>query len=336
MIRQKFDELAEKYRAGESSPEENAFVKKWAELHFRRHSEHSVFASEDEAQKTRERLLGKIRVTAEIPGKGWALRRTKWFLTGAAACLIAASFCGFLLWDMQTRESSGTSAIGIETKNTMPSSRQIALPDGSTAMLEPGASLVTDDNYGKQNRTVYLTGEAFFDVEPNAQSPFFVYTGELVTEVLGTSFRIKPKGDKKTIEVSVMTGKVSVYTGSTGLDKKRIGVIATPNQKVIYDTELKTLRNDLVDTPKIVASDVWEPDFRFDEIPLEKVLTLMQRTYGIEIVVGNPVLNHCAFTGNLNGLDLYKQLDIVCDVIGAQYEIRGTTVFVSGESCKGY
>ncbi len=336
MIRQKFDELAEKYRAGESSPEENAFVKKWAELHFKRHSEHAVFASEDEAQKTRERLLGKIRVTAQIPGKGRPLLRKRWFWAGAAACLIATFGCGFLLWNTEAGKPSGTSAMGIETKNTAPSSRQITLPDGSTAMLEPGASLVTDDHYGKQNRTVYLTGEAFFDVEPNAKLPFFVYTGELVTEVLGTSFRIRPEGDKKTIEVSVMTGKVSVYTGSTGRDKKRIGVIATPNHKVIYDTELKILRNDLVDSPKIVPSGAREPDFRFDEIPLKEVLALMQRTYGIEIVVGNPVLNDCIFIGNLNGLDLYKQLDIVCDVIGARYEIRGTTVFVTGESCKGY
>ena len=336
MIRQKFDELAEKYCAGESTPEENAFVKKWAELHFRKHSEHSVFASEAEAQKTKERLLKKIRIAAKIPEKGRRLWRARWFLTGAAACLIAASVCGFLLWDMQREQPSGMLAMGIETKNTTPSSRQITLPDGSTAMLEPGASLVSDENYGKQNRTVYLTGEAFFEVEPNAQSPFFVYTGELITEVLGTSFRIRPEGEKKTIEVSVMTGKVSVYTGNTGLDKKRIGVIATPNQKVIYDTELKTLRNDLVDSPQMVRSDIREQDFQFDEIPLKEVLTLMQHTYGVEIVVGNPVLNHCAFTGNLNGLDLYKQLDIVCDVIGAQYEIRGTTVFVTGESCKGY
>lgn len=336
MIRQKFDELAEKYCAGESSPEQNALVKKWAELHFRKHSEHSVFASDDEAQKTKERLFGKIRITAKIPGTGRVLLRKKYFFAAAAACLIAASVFSYLLWNMQIERPSGTLAMGIETKNTTPSSRQIVLPDGSTVMLEPGASLVTDENYGKQNRTVHLTGEAFFDVEPNVRSPFFVYTGELVTEVLGTSFRIRPEGEKKTIEVSVMTGKVSVYTGSTGLDRKRIGVIATPNQKVIYDTELKTLRNDLVDSPKIVVQGAREPDFRFDEIPLKKVLTLMQRMYCVEIVVGNPVLNHCTFTGDLNGLDLYKQLDIVCDVIGAQYEIRGTTVFVTGESCKGY
>lgn len=336
MIRQKFDELAEKYLAGKSSPEENAFVRKWAELHFKKHSEHSVFAFEDEAQKTRERLLNKIKATAEIPGMKRTHLVKRWLLTGAAACFIVASVCELLVWNMQTGQHSGTSAIGLETKNTTPSSRKVALPDGSTVVLESGASLITDENYGKQNRTVYLTGGAFFDVEPDEQSPFFVYTGELVTEVLGTSFHISPEADKMTIEVSVVTGKVSVYTGNTGRDKKRLGVIATPNQKAIYDTEQKSLRNDLVDSPKIVDSDIPEPDFRFDEIPLKEVLALMQRTYGIEIVLGNPVLNHCAFNGNLNGLDLYKQLDIVCEVIGAKYEIRGTTVFVTGENCRGY
>lgn len=335
MIRQKFDELAEKYLAGKCSPEENDFVKKWAELHCKKHSEHSVFTFEEEAQKTKKRLLGKIRTAAEIDGKRKTLLLKRWLLTGVAASITVVLACGLFMWNIQKGKQSSRSAIGLETKNTTPSSRKVALPDGSTVVLESGASLVMDENYGDQNRTVYLTGAAFFEVEPDEQLPFFVYTGELVTEVLGTSFHIRPEENKKTIEVSVMTGKVSVYTGNTDRDKKRLGVIATPNQKVIYDTEQKSIRNDLVDNPKIVVSDNTS-EFRFDETPLKDVLALMQRTYGIEIVIGNPMLNNCAFNGNLNGLELYKQLDILCEVIGAQYEIRGTTVFVTGENCKGY
>lgn len=153
--------------------------------------------------------------------------------------------------------------------------------------------------------------------------------------MLGTSFRIRPEKEKNTIEVSVITGKVSVYTGSEGDTRKRNGVIATPNQKVTYNTELNTLRHDLTDAPQIIVPDDKMPDFAFKEIPLAELLKVMQRAYRVDIIIGNPVLSHCVFTGDLNGLDLYRQLDFICEVLGARYEVRGTTVFVNGESCHG-
>ncbi len=335
MKRHKFDEIVERYCAGKSSPEEEELLDKWADMHFRQYTDHSVFMQEDEAQKTKMQVWKKIRVDTEIMRKGRPWWSKGKYLAGIAASLIGVlTFAWFLLKEPGGKTPQIT-ATGVETKNIAQTPRHVTLPDGSTVILETGASLVTDENYGRQARTVYLTGEAFFEVQPNAQVPFFVYTGDLVTEVLGTSFRIRSKDDKNTIEVSVMTGKVSVYTGTEGYDKRRNGVIATPNQKVIYNTELKTLRHDLMDAPQMIAPNAVIPDFDFKETPLREVLKLMQQAYKIEIIVGNPVLNDCVFTGDLNGLDLYRQLDFVCEVMGARYEIRGAAVFVNGESCHG-
>ncbi len=335
MKRHKFDEIVEKYCAGESSPEEEEMLDRWADMHFRQYTDHSVFTQEDEAQKMKTQIWKKIRIDKEVRGKSKPLWGRGRFLAGIAAALITVSAFAWFLLTVPGEKSSKISVTGAETKNITQVPQRITLPDGSTVVLETGTSLVTDEHYGKQARTVYLTGEAFFEVQPNVQKPFFVYTGDLVTEVLGTSFRIRPEGDKKTIEVSVITGKVSVYAGSEGDDKKRNGVIATPNQKVIYNTELKTLRHDLTDVPQIIVPDAQVPDFEFKETPLIDVLRLMQQVYRIEIVVRNPVLNHCVFTGDLNGLDLYRQLDFICEVLGARYEIRGATVFVNGENCHG-
>jgi len=335
MKRHKFDEIVEKYCAGKSSPEEEEMLDKWADMHFRQYTDHSVFMQEDEAQKTKTQIWKKIRIDAEIRRKHKPWWSKVQFLVGMAASLIAVLAFAWFLLVVPGDKSPKIAAIGVETKNTTQAPQRVTLPDGSTVVLETGASLVTDENYGRQARTVYLTGEAFFEVQPNARIPFFVYTGDLVTEVLGTSFRIKSEGNKNTIEVSVITGKVSVYTGNEGNGKRRNGVIATPNQKVIYNTELKTLRHDLMDAPQIIVPDAEIPDFDFKETLLADVLKLMQQVYKIEIIVGNPVLNHCVFTGDLNGLDLYRQLDFICEVMGARYEIRGATVFVNGESCHG-
>ncbi len=335
MKRHKFDEIIERYRAGESSPEEEEMLDRWADMHFRQYTDHSVFAGEEDARKAKMQVWKKIRVEMEIPGKTNSWRSRGKLLAGVAASLIAVTVFAWFLLNAPGEKSPQTAATGVETKNITQAPQRVTLPDGSTVVLETGASLVTDEHYGKQARTVYLTGEAFFEVQPDARIPFFVHTGDLVTEVLGTSFRISSEGHKNTIEVSVITGKVSVYTGSDGGDKRRNGVIATPNQKVIYNTELKTLRHGLTDAPQIMVPDEKIPDFGFKNTPLTDVLKLMQQVYKIEIIVGNPVLNDCAFTGDLNGLDLYRQLDFICEVTGARYEIRGATVFVNGENCHG-
>lgn len=329
MKRHKFDEIVERYCTGESSPEEEEMLDKWADMHFRRSTDHSAFARENEAQITKMRIWNKIRGKRE---SWWAKGQ---FWAGIAASLIAVLTFVYFVLVMPGEKSSKIAVKGVETKASTQAPQRLTLPDGSTVVLEAGASLVMDEDYGQQARIVYLTGEAFFEVQRNARIPFFVYTGELVTEVLGTSFRIRSEGDKNTIEVSVITGKVSVYTDSEGDTKKRNGVIATPNQRVIYNTELKTLRHDLTDVPQIIVPDAKMPDFQFKETPLIEVLRLMQHVYRIEIIVGNPILNHCVFTGDLNGLDLYRQLDFICEVMGARYEIRGTTVFVNGDSCHG-
>lgn len=336
MKRHKFDEIIEKYRTGKSAPEEEKMLDKWADTHFRQYTDHSVFTDEGDAQKTKEQIWRKIRIDPVIRKKSNSWWHRTQFLAGIAASLVTILAFAWFLSNEPGEKSLKTEVTGAETNNITKVPQRITLPDGSTVVLEKGASLVTDEHYGEQARTVYLTGEAFFEVRPNAQKPFFVYTGDLVTEVLGTSFHISSTGNTNTIEVSVVTGKVSIYTNSEGDDKKRNGVIATPNQKVIYNTELKTLRHGLMDSPKMTIPDNSMPDFHFSGTPLIDVLKLMQQAYKIEIVVRNPLLNQCEFTGDLNGLDLYRQLDFVCEAIGARYEIRGATVFVNGKSCHGF
>ncbi|MDF7819286.1 FecR family protein [Runella sp. MFBS21] len=333
MTRQEFDILAEKYIAGECTPEEAALLERWAALHYKRHNESPFFKESQEVANNETRIWAGIQ--AEIGSEKEKPVRPIWLVwSSIAACLLMVLGGGWYFFYKESfRKISESSPVGIESKNTTLSHQLIILPDSSLVTLEAGASIVASENYGKQTRVVYLTGEAFFEVRPNPQLPFLVYTGELITEVLGTSFRIKPEEKLKTIEVSVTTGKVSIYTGNDRLEKKRNGVIATANQKVVFDTELQTIRQGLVDIPKIIALPPTKSPFLFDDTPVEDILALMQKVYGVEIMVGNPTLKKCVFTGDLNGLDLYEQLDYMCEVLRVTYEIRGTSIFISGSGC---
>ncbi len=333
MTQHEFDNLAEKYLAGTCSPEEIALLEKWVDVHWNHQTDHPIFHHEAEAHEVRVKLWKQIRETTKIRKSNvYILPRHVW--AGLAACLTLITF--FYFYSNTSVLPIADKAIqGIEAKNIAQTRQKIVLPDGSIIILEKNSKIITDERYGEKTRTVYLTGEAFFEIKRNTKIPFLVYSGDLVTEVLGTSFRIKPELDGKTIEVSVKTGRVSVYANSPDNNTKKFnGVIITPNQKVLFDSEHKTIRPDLVNTPQLLDKQYTTSNFQFEEAKIETVLPIIQKAYGVDIVVANPQLNECSFTGDLNGLSIFKQLDFVCGVINASYEIRGTTIFITGQGCK--
>ncbi len=329
MTQHEFDRLSEKYLAGQCTEEEMMLLKKWADFHYEEQSNESLFAFGNEEITPKERIWRAVTNSAGIPQR----RRVLWRrLAGvAAAVLLSGSFVFYVLTDRQVAPEEA--AVILPFATPVVQSSKVTLPDGSFVFLEQGADIVADKDFGVGNRKVWLKGEAFFDVKPNPNLPFTVYAGELVTEVLGTSFRIAPKPAQKKIEVSVVTGKVSVYTAQTENQRKRDGVIAMPNQRVSYDLERKSLKQDVVDVPVPVSKAEASRDFDFDESPVSEVLARISEVYGIQVIAGTPDLKRCIFTGDLNDLDMFRKLDFLCEVVGATYELRGAAVFVTGKGC---
>lgn len=44
--------------------------------------------------------------------------------------------------------------------------------------------------FGKDRRTVFLSGEAYFEVEKDADRPFYVVLDDVEVKVYGTSFNV--------------------------------------------------------------------------------------------------------------------------------------------------
>ncbi len=335
MTRGEFDRLVQRYRVGKCTPEEIALLEQWMEVNGDDYDDEStVFENEAEAARLEEKAWTKIYSNVGLEKKKWGWLSNKWLLRSIAASflLIVSSSLLFLDYDFQT--DSDPVLTGLETINTSTNRQRIVLPDSSIVTLAEGASLSTSESYGDQFRKVRLKGEAFFEIRPDPKVPFLVYSGDLVAEVLGTSFAIKPEASSKTIEVSVTTGKVSVYSNGKDRNQRKKGVIITPNQKAVYDMESKLIHQDLVETPQMIDNDIPKSTFDFDDTPVKTVLEILRSSYGMEIVVSNPDLNNCLFSGNLIGFDLFKQLDYICKIVGSRYEVRGTTIFVTGDGCR--
>lgn len=341
MTNLEYDLLFEKYKQNECTSEDMRSLEKWSNDLYETHK----FTDSIETDVTEKKLWSRIEksliqnTSSNFKTKNKValfIGRFKWVSVGIAACLLAVM--GYSLVNNFNNSNDFDLSIqkhGIESKNIANNIQKVILPDNSVVTLEMNASIITDENYGKTNRTVYLEGEAFFEVQSNPQKPFLVYSGGLVTEVLGTSFRIIPKPKSNTIEVSVQKGKVSVYASENKKTGSKLnGVILTTNQKVIFDTDQKTIRQGIVEAPIIIPPEFPKTEFVFEEETLENLIKTLELAYGVEILVSNSNLKQCAFTGDLNNLSLYKQLEFVCGSINAQYEIRGSTVFIVGQGCK--
>ena len=69
---------------------------------------------------------------------------------------------------------------------------KIILSDGSVVHLNAGTKFVFPEKFASNKRTVFLSGEAFFEVAENKERPFVVKTIEekILIEVLGTKFNV--------------------------------------------------------------------------------------------------------------------------------------------------
>jgi transmembrane sensor len=256
---------------------------------------------------------------------------------GLAACLVLGLY-GILFTAKQKpvlppgEQQVAKQQVGLVMKNTTATEQKVQLADGTLVWLQQNSSLVCDKAFNHSRRDVYLQGEAFFSVRRNEAKPFRVHVGTLVTEVLGTSFRIKPRPN--TIEVTVASGKVSVYSNRFNLSRQRNGVILTPNQRVVFDVQSQHMTQSLINEPvPLTESGANSPSLVFRMAPLQTVLAALSKQYGIEFMIANPKMKDCLITADISDLPLFTQLELICKSIDATYEKRGTVVFIEGDGC---
>jgi ferric-dicitrate binding protein FerR (iron transport regulator) len=309
--------------------EEELLLLEWSE---KLDKENQLKISSSEKEEIRGRILRNIH--SKIPNQQFS-KITKigiGIVTSLAACLLLV-----LLFNVRTTEitdSKSANASGMEMKNMTLVDQKVLLKDGSLVILKPKSSLIYSKDFNIKKREVFLIGQAFFKVKRNVTKPFVVHSGDLNTEVLGTSFWVKSNTRNNQIEVSVTSGKVSVYSNKVSDNNNLNGVILTRNQKVVFDIVSKTINPTIVDNPlPILTPDFSKGQLIFQATPLQSVLSNVSKHYGVEIILTNPKSNDCLITADLNGLSLFTQLDLICKSVGAIYEKRGTVIFITGDGC---
>lgn len=348
MNRSSFKQMLKRYVAGTASEEEKALIDHWYELLY-----NDSFRTLNDAELVviEQEMWSKIEQDADFTKETGAIHKIpvrkmviRW--TAAAAILAGAAFgLHSLIHEQhaslayeQIKEANSLT----ETINTGREPKKVMLEDGTTVTLQPTAKVAYPYHFSRDKREVYLEGEAFFHVTKNPARPFLVHSGNLVTQVLGTSFTIRPDKATNKMMIAVKTGKVAVFEDNRKVklsaeQLKNNGAIITPNQKVVYDESNRSFSTSLVENPEPVLAEnnlkTPLPSFSFNDSRLATVLENISKVYGIDISVENEMIYQCLFTGDISSQPLYEKLELVCQSTGHQYEIKGTKILIKGKGC---
>lgn len=262
-------------------------------------------------------------------------RRIWWAWAASFALLISVGFWWFSQGKNAVYAVSGQNEpqLAAETTDNM---QKISLPDGSVVTLEKNSRLHMDKAFNGTTRTVYLTGEAFFEVAKNPDKPFIVHTGNLVTKVLGTSFRIKALDKAEDVTVNVVTGRVSVFANKKNAhkDPETDGLILTPNQKVVFTKAEESLKRTLVEAPVVVIPQEDLRQMVFEEAPVKNIFKAIEKAYNVKVVFDEEQLKNCAMTMTMKNETLFDKLTIICKTIGATYKVVDAQVIIDGKACE--
>lgn len=340
MTKEEFQELLRRYKAGNCSEEEIQSIDNW----FASIADKNLELSEREKVQMNKRMIAAIRKNLPSSGKQRELKRFIFPIWKVAASLVIITVVTFYFWinrtsvapvhQFATNQSSGNF---IEHNNATKESLTIHLPDSSTVKLEPDAEISYPKKWNDQKREVSLSGEAFFEVVKESERPFYVYGGGIVTKVLGTSFTVNAPKGAESVEVSVHTGKVSVYKSgkkdNTQQSAHATSIVLTPNEKVEYFVNDKQWVTSLVEKPMPLPTSNKSLEFVFSNTPMADIISIIERTYSIDIIIENEASYSCAFTGDVSMMELYDILKVICKSTGTNYEVIGTKILITGKGC---
>ena len=190
---------------------------------------------------------------------------------------------------------------------------QLKLPDGSLVWLNAASSLRYPAAFAAGERTVELTGEAYFEVAPDKQRPFRVVTARQHIEVMGTHFNVNAYADEPQEQTTLLEGSVRVAGAVSQLAK-----LLTPQQQASVSDAAVTVRT--VDTEPIVA---WKNGlFCFVNANVPAVMRQLSRWYDIEVQYAGNIPDR-VFRGKMQrDLTLNEMLKVLSS-LNLNFKIEG-------------
>ncbi|MCK7555735.1 DUF4974 domain-containing protein [Chitinophaga sedimenti] len=200
---------------------------------------------------------------------------------------------------------------------TTPKGRQyrVVLPDGSKAWLNAASSLRYPVTFHGNERRVEVTGEVYFEIQDQAEHPFFVQvvSGPEI-RVLGTNFNVNAYADESVIHTTLLSGKVQVADA-----------VLRPGQEARLHRQSGRIEVKEADAEAVMA---WKNgNFYFAGADIRTIMRQLARWYDVEVEYTNVPVKKFSGTipRNVNVSQVFKILEATGNV---RFTIEGNQITV--------
>jgi len=195
---------------------------------------------------------------------------------------------------------------------------QLVLADGTKVWLNAASSLRYPTSFTGKDRSVELTGEAYFEVAKNKNQPFNVKTATQTVQVLGTHFNVNAYSDEKAVKTTLLEGSVKVSSATANV------MISPGQQSALAKNGLFVIDKDL-DTDEIVA---WKNGvFQFNEADIQTIMRQIARWYNIDVEFKGTIPAN-TYHGKISRNSNVSQVLKILELSGINFTIEGRKITV--------
>jgi transmembrane sensor len=212
---------------------------------------------------------------------------------------------------------------------------QLTLADGTQVWLNAGSSITYPTVFTGSERTVHITGEAYFEVAPlrlrsGQKMPFVVHKGAVTVQVLGTHFNINTYDDESALKVTLLEGKVKVVNGQLSMGNEQSAILKPGEQAVLAPDSYRdhsplTIHH----SPDLNEVMAWKNGyFLFSGTDIRPLMRQLSRWYDVDVQYNKEVneLFYAEIPRNTNLSDVLKALELTGKV---HFAIDGKKIIVS-------
>lgn len=249
----------------------------------------------------------------------------------ALTCASAAAMLIFVPWitlklndsiaDKQAAVAESPKLCEVSTHNG--ETREIILPDHSRITLNAGSVLIYPEKFSSTERTVFLSGEAIFEVTHNETLPFMVNTADLTIQVHGTTFNVNAYPEARGISATLCEGSISATLKGSGES-----ILMVPNERLDYDRQTGKSSILRVNSAEDTAWKRGDMCFRSENI--HTIVKAIERKYGINTYITSGKYDDMILTAKfIQGESMEQMLGAICKLVpGMKYSIENGCIYI--------
>lgn len=198
---------------------------------------------------------------------------------------------------------------------------QLVLPDGSKVWLNAASSLRFPTSFTEKERTVYLTGEAYFEIAKNQAQPFkVVLEKDMEIQVVGTHFNVMAYNDEDYIKTTLAEGKIKFKNASHT-------VFLNPAQQAALKKNTQQLEVKGVDIDKEIAWKNGMIEFHDDDLPY--IMRQLARWYDVEVSFEGSIPGG-SYNGSIARKATLPEVMQILKLAGVKYWLDNKKVVITG------